>query len=169
MDWSAISAAAEILGAIGVIVSLIYLATQIRQNTSQLEQAGRSHRLESLHEVANRFTHWRELLTVNSDVASIWRRGQEDLKNLSDEEFVQFENLVIEMFWCWGMLFFYRDEGALGDLPEDVTRANLRLLANSPGVREWWATSPHRAQYPEAMIRFVDAEYEKSDSSTEEG
>jgi len=32
MDWSAIAAIGEILGAIGVVVSLIYLATQIRQN-----------------------------------------------------------------------------------------------------------------------------------------
>lgn len=32
MDWSAIAAIGEILGAIGVIVSLTYLGIQIRQN-----------------------------------------------------------------------------------------------------------------------------------------
>jgi hypothetical protein len=161
MDWGAISATAEILGAVGVIVSLLYLAAQIRQNTHQLDEVGRSQRLESLNEVANRFTHWRELVTVNGEVASIWRRGQASLKNLNEDELVQFENLAIEMFWCFGMLYFYRAEGAIGVLPEDVTRSNLRLMANSPGVREWWANSPHRTQYPEKMIRFVDAEYEK--------
>jgi len=63
------------------------------------------------------------------------------------------------------MLFFYREEGALGGLPEGVTRSNLRLMADSPGVREWWASSPHRTQYPEAMIRFVDGEYKKISAS----
>ena len=34
MNWDAIGAVAELLGAIGVIASLIYVATQIRRNTS---------------------------------------------------------------------------------------------------------------------------------------
>jgi hypothetical protein len=167
MDWGAISAVAEILAAVGVIVSLLYLAAQIRQNTRQLDEVGRSQRLESLNEVANRFTHWRELITANGDVASIWRRGQADFRSLDEDERVRFENLAIEMFWCFGMLFFYREESALGDLPEDVTQSNLHLLADSPGVRVWWATSPHRTQYPEAMIRFVDELYSKRDASSE--
>ena len=33
MNWEAVGAAAELLGAIGVIASLLYLATQIRQST----------------------------------------------------------------------------------------------------------------------------------------
>ncbi len=33
MNWDAIGAIAELLGAVGVIASLVYLATQLRQNT----------------------------------------------------------------------------------------------------------------------------------------
>jgi len=33
MNWDAVGAVAELLGAIGVIVSLVYLAIQIRRNT----------------------------------------------------------------------------------------------------------------------------------------
>jgi hypothetical protein len=36
MNWDAIGAIAELLGAIGVIASLIYLATQIRQSREQM-------------------------------------------------------------------------------------------------------------------------------------
>ena len=36
MNWDAIGAIAELLGAIGVIASLIYLATQVRQNREQV-------------------------------------------------------------------------------------------------------------------------------------
>jgi hypothetical protein len=36
-DWGAIS---EVVGAIGVIVTLIYLTTQIRQNTRQIRNQG---------------------------------------------------------------------------------------------------------------------------------
>jgi len=36
MSWEAVGAVGELLGAIGVIVSLLYLATQIRQNTQSI-------------------------------------------------------------------------------------------------------------------------------------
>ena len=36
MNWDAIGAIGEVLGAVGVIVTLIYLARQIRQNSRQL-------------------------------------------------------------------------------------------------------------------------------------
>lgn len=39
MDWEAIGATAELLGAIGVIVSLFYLAYQIRRNSESVEAA----------------------------------------------------------------------------------------------------------------------------------
>jgi len=39
MNWEAIGAAAELLGAIGVIASLFYLASQIRRNSESVEAA----------------------------------------------------------------------------------------------------------------------------------
>ena len=44
MDWDAIGALAELAGAIGVILSLVYLAVQIRQNTAQMERSERAAR-----------------------------------------------------------------------------------------------------------------------------
>ena len=46
MNWEAIGAVGEILGAAGVIITLIYLASQIRQNT----RATRSQSVQSLAE-----------------------------------------------------------------------------------------------------------------------
>ena len=37
MNWEALGAIAETLGAIGVIATLVYLATQIRNNTNELK------------------------------------------------------------------------------------------------------------------------------------
>ena len=39
MNWEAIGAIGEVLGAVGVIASLIYLAIQVRQNTRSVEAA----------------------------------------------------------------------------------------------------------------------------------
>ena len=39
MNWDAIGAIAELLGAVGVIASLVYLATQIRHSRDQMRAA----------------------------------------------------------------------------------------------------------------------------------
>ena len=44
MNWDAIGAIAELLGAIGVIASLVYLATQIRHSRDQMSQNTRAMR-----------------------------------------------------------------------------------------------------------------------------
>lgn len=36
MNWEAVGASAELLAAVGVVISLLYLATQIRQNTESV-------------------------------------------------------------------------------------------------------------------------------------
>lgn len=48
MNWEAIGAIAEGVGAIGVIATLGYLANQIHQNTEHLEQSTRSARAEAV-------------------------------------------------------------------------------------------------------------------------
>jgi hypothetical protein len=57
MNWDAVGAMAELLGAIGVILSLVYLAMQIRQNTKSLEDTRRlalaqsyEHRAQMAHD-----------------------------------------------------------------------------------------------------------------------
>jgi hypothetical protein len=42
VNWDAIGAIAELLGAVGVIASLVYLATQIRQSREQMSQNTRA-------------------------------------------------------------------------------------------------------------------------------
>jgi hypothetical protein len=43
MNWDAIGAIAELLGAVGVIASLVYLATQIRQSREQMGENTPAH------------------------------------------------------------------------------------------------------------------------------
>ena len=51
MNWDAISAVAEILAAVAVLITLLYLAVQIRQAKKQLDQAGQRHRAEAAREL----------------------------------------------------------------------------------------------------------------------
>lgn len=51
MNWEAISAIGELLSAVGVIVTLIYLSTQIRQNSRALMAQGHDEKTRALREI----------------------------------------------------------------------------------------------------------------------
>ena len=68
MDWEAIGAVGEILGAIAVLVTLFYLASQIRQNT--LTSRAAMH-----HQVATEFNRLHEMILSHSHVPDVMARA----------------------------------------------------------------------------------------------
>ena len=74
MNWDAIGAIAELLGAVGVIASLVYLATQMRQNT-------RAMRASAYQEVLNQRDSVMLPLMQDGELAQLCSRG---VANLDD-------------------------------------------------------------------------------------
>jgi hypothetical protein len=65
MNWEMISAVGQMLGAVGVIISIIYLAAQIRNQNKESQRAAMN--------VLT--THWSDLnrsLVENPDLAALW-------------------------------------------------------------------------------------------------
>ena len=62
MNWDAIGAIGETVGALAVFLTLIYLAIQIRQNTKAVKAAA----IDSTNSQVSRI---RELIIANADVA----------------------------------------------------------------------------------------------------
>ena len=60
MNWEAIGAISQMIGALAVVVSLVYLALQIRQNTKQLEQNERVSRAASVSASATSYRENRQ-------------------------------------------------------------------------------------------------------------
>ena len=83
MNWEAVGALAELLGAFGVIASLIYLASQIRQNTNAVRG--------SAHESSvSRNTTWTVAIGSSPQVADLFVRAHQDYQALSSPERLQF-------------------------------------------------------------------------------
>jgi len=85
MNWDAIGAVGEILGAIAVIATLVYLARQIRHSVSLA-------RAEQNQSVMELYTGWNDLIVSNPDVAAIL--GREPDTELSQGELVQIRHLA---------------------------------------------------------------------------
>ena len=65
MNWTAIGAIGEVLGALAVFLTLIYLAMQIRTNTKVAKSTVRRHITETIMRVG-------ESVTSNTELAHAW-------------------------------------------------------------------------------------------------
>jgi hypothetical protein len=88
MNWEAIGALGEIAGAIGVIVTLFYLTTQIRQNTKSMRASARQALIDTFYDYV-----WE--LGKDESLNDIVGRGLSDFESLSDGEKSRFGNLLL--------------------------------------------------------------------------
>jgi heme/copper-type cytochrome/quinol oxidase subunit 1 len=68
MNWKMISAIGQMLGAIGVIISIVYLAAQIRNQNKESQR-------QAMHVLT---THWSDLnrtLVENPEMTVLWLRA----------------------------------------------------------------------------------------------
>ena len=93
MDWTAASAIAEIVGAIAVVASLIYIATQIRQNSDLLRQNIEIARSTIIHETSAMYVGMHAQIAQNEELADIYRRGM-DNESLDETEQVRYIALI---------------------------------------------------------------------------
>ena len=87
-DWGALG---EIVGAVAVVVTLLYLTSQIRQNTLSLRNASSSSINEALSHINGR-------LAENPDgLAEIWVRGCADLSSLNPVELERWQRQTFDV------------------------------------------------------------------------
>lgn len=72
-EWAAI---AEIVGAVAVVASLVYLAVQIRQNTHGLSMSLESTELAAFERNVEAGNRIREIFILNPDVSKLFARGK---------------------------------------------------------------------------------------------
>ena len=87
MDWQAIGAIADLASAIGVILTLGYLAVQIRQNTRALHA-------ESQRALFELGTATSLQLAQDENLTRLFLKGQRDFRALSQEERTRFSFLM---------------------------------------------------------------------------
>ncbi|MGD8416681.1 MAG: hypothetical protein PVH91_06455 [Pseudomonadales bacterium] len=147
MSWEAIGAIGEALGAVGVILTLAYLAVQIRQNT-------RSQQTESYGRALDRVTTLQGRLSENAELADILLRGAVDHESLSANERVRFAWMFYEMFSAFEFIYHQSQSDAM---PRDVWQRWADTLCwwmSYPGVRAWWSARP--APFTPDFSEFVD-------------
>ena len=102
VNWEAISAIGQIVGALAVVISLIYVAREIRSNA-------RAARTASMGNV----NRWLGELIVNPHLGELWYRGIHDFGSLKNGDLVRFSVLMDQLFNIYQEMYYQRFEGQL--------------------------------------------------------
>lgn len=155
VKWEALGTIAELVGAVGVIVSLVYVGLEIRQNTRQVEEATRVQRLAQLDAAFETFSRQRLLVAGDSEVARIWLSGVDDPNGLSPVERFRFESMLGDFLNASQVLYARVDEGELySEVWKDLL-VSLEPLLQRPGVAAFWKES--KREFRTAFVAAVDS------------
>lgn len=131
MNWDAIGAISEMLGAIGVIASLVYVGSQVRAST-------KASRIDSKLRLTEKLINFGDLLIENPNLNDIMIRGRQGLKELSKEDYVQFSNLCQKACWHLSAAYFMHRNDAISDEDFHEFRFVAKYWTSSMGFRQWW-------------------------------
>jgi hypothetical protein len=147
MNWEAIGAIGEVAGAVGVIVTLAYLAVQIRQNT----RAVRSSTYQALTDSSMSFT---ALVAGDPALAGIWDNGMTDYSSLDRESQIRFGFLMQNYVRMLENAFHQHEDGMLpGERWLRMAHA-IEGVAQRHGFGEWWRAE-QRARFSESFEKYV--------------
>ena len=131
MNWDAIGAIGEILGAVAVFISLVYLATQIRSNTTQLK-------FDARQAVANSGDRGFDPIYAEPSM-SIWVKGHGDYENLTEGERMIFGALMVRQLHNFQNLVIARRESLIDEDTFIQTYVGFyRPLVKTAGGSAWF-------------------------------
>jgi hypothetical protein len=145
-EWGAIS---EMVGAIAIVVSLIYVGVQIRQNT----QATRVRASQAFVE-----SHCGAITQITRDSAfwDVYWRGLGGLSNLQGGELAAFGAWIGHTLRVDESFYFQWKAGAFEDQIWSGFKHQFRDLFGYPGVQEEWKI--RRDYFSDEFREFVERE-----------
>jgi len=131
MDITTLAAWGEFLGGIAVVASLIYLASQIRQNSKLLRASTAAVTAQITFSAS-------ATIAQDAELARLSLEGNADRSSLSDIDRRRFDSIIhVQVKGNWQLFRFYRD----GISSPQEWRACEREMAWSfqqPGQRQYW-------------------------------
>jgi len=135
VDLQTLADLGEFLGGLGVIISIVYLAIQIRGNTSSVRSDNYARSLE-------RMGSMQEFLARDQAFTKIFNRGLVDPRSLSVTERTQFIWVITELLGNLEFMCFQAQEGNISRELWSRWEEALRWWLTFPGVRACWETRP---------------------------
>lgn len=151
MDIQDMGAVGDIISAIAVVLSLVYLAIQIRQSTQTI-------RLNTFHEVVRDQASTISLLSTDAELSRINYKGLSDFHSLTKVEQGRWE--------CWYLAWLRLFENLLAEIENERIDpdawvgivAHNKLVMSQPGFAQWWNGHQRYRLFSRRLQDFVNKE-----------
>ena len=141
-NWASI---AEIVAAIGVIVTLIFLIVGIRENTEITRVTAFDRNMEAVNQ-------WRMELAKDPELARIWR-SREDLAALSENDHLRLVMLHGSLWGIYEKSYYAREYGLLGQAEWSRFETQMCRQINSMNPGSW---SPMTVTLTPQFVSYVE-------------
>ncbi|MGR8949725.1 MAG: hypothetical protein ACU84Q_16910 [Gammaproteobacteria bacterium] len=143
MNWDAVGALAELLGAIAVIATLFYLAIQIRENSQMMRSTIREQRFASNQDLLLKFAGEAEFLTK-----------LENESELSEEENTKAAYMLRAAFRLMESSEYQYRKGLFDEEEWQAVRTSIgNYVSGSPPFRKFWAV--HKNEFSPGFRKCV--------------
>ena len=143
MNWEAIGAIGEILGALAVICTLVYLAVQIKQNSNMMKA-----NIKEQRATATQIQIQRQI-----DLAPIMAKTISGEK-LSPVELIQLKSLFRGVMRNFDSYFRQHVYGLFDDQEWKGIKKTIQITINAPTILEEWDAI--RSEFPQDFQNFVE-------------
>jgi hypothetical protein len=169
-EWAAL---AEIISAVAVVASLIYLAVQIRQNTHELSMSLKSMELTAFERNVESGIRIRELFILNPEVLELYARGGESYADLDGSDKLRFDMVLRNVFSA--LQGAYVRQLTYGSDPTNYAGSERTLdqLVRSRGIRDWLSQNnpdwrPQFAALVQQRVHLFEETAEKASGAEQE-
>ncbi len=144
-EWAAVG---EIVGGGAILVSLIYVAVQIRQ-------ANRNSRASAIQSFSSQFSTAMLAFGEPRNV-ELHLSANTGLASLSESDLAEYTALLMTMFRMWESFFIQQQEGVMDKPMFDALMRQARYLYESQGARELW--NKRKSVFTPEFANFLDNE-----------
>ena len=130
MSLSELADVADLLAAAGVIASLVFVAVEVRRNTSELRRTSWESTIDRIAAVLSR--------TSGDSLSEIIQSGRQNYEALTESQKVAFRNYYFEQCLALESVFVLGPKQVHGEKILEVSRKHLHYHFSFPGTQAWW-------------------------------
>jgi hypothetical protein len=146
MNWDALGAIGEVVGALAVVVTLIYLAFQVKQHTI-------ASRVSAKQEITRQYSDFADLLLTHADLLEVYQRGLSgDIKTGVDRE--KFTFIMRKATWYFASMHYQYSVQSLSDDEWHQSQVLIKRVCRAPGYKHFWEAE--EGEYSSNFAQYIN-------------
>jgi len=141
MSLEQLSYLAQIVASLGVILSLIFVGLQIRQQTAELQR-------NEHNSTMAQWTAIRMAIAQHRDIAELMTAGLAGTKALDEADRLRLDMLLNEYAWASFHIWDRTQRGVFPPGTFEISCAQFVVLLRTPFGAEWWKTASRYGLIP---------------------